>query len=224
MATATTDWLTPITFQHWLKHLILPSVLIVAFLLLPNPWLILNQVFNAEVTTIELVAKPPVKTISEPKVEVMPKLVQQAPEPVTKPLKPTKPNFTSQTTSKESIKPIETVKPVQQLAEKVSTGQILLSATNRTSIEIPAEFQARTGPIKDFFIPEQEMTDWFADIPYLDESVDRPTIEMRFYAEGIEGGIEKFFDKITISKTFTTKYGTKIHCALVGVLAMCGWK
>jgi hypothetical protein len=221
LATATTDWINPFTFHHWLKHLILPSVLIAAFLLLPNPWLGFKHVFSTEVLTIELVAKPPIKSITEPKTEVMPEAVQIAPKPVTKSVNPTE---SPTSTDKNIIKPIETVRPEQQQSEKVSAGQILLSANNRTSTELPAEFQARTGPVKDFFIPEQEITDWFADIPFLDESVDRPTIEMRFYAEGIEGGIEKFFDKITISKTFTTKYGTKIHCALVGVLAVCGWK
>ena len=84
--------------------------------------------------------------------------------------------------------------------------------------------QARTGPAKDFYIPQQEIEDWLADIPFLDESVDRPTVEMRFYSQGFTGHIEKFFDKITISKTFTTKYGTKIHCALIGVIVACGWK
>ena len=116
----------------------------------------------------------------------------------------------------------QTTEPVTQ--QPATTGDIMLSVKNSSAFQVPKEFQARTGAAMDFHIPQNEIEDWLADIPYLDESVDRPTIEMRFYAQGFEGKIEKFFDKITISKTFTTKYGTKIHCALIGVLAACSWK
>ena len=109
-------------------------------------------------------------------------------------------------------------------ATKVNAGDVLEMIQNRKPIDIPVEFQARSGPKTDFYIPEQEIHDWLADLPYLDESVDKPKLEMKFYPEGIDGSIEKFFDKITIKKTFTTKYGTKIQCVLVGVLAACGWK
>jgi len=125
---------------------------------------------------------------------------------------------------KPASKPQESVISKPTTTPQINAGDVLQMIQNRKSIDITAEFQARTGPATDFYIPKQQITDWYANLPYLDESVDKPKLQMKFYAEGIEGGIEKFFDKITISKTFTTKYGTKIHCALIGIIAMCGWK
>ena len=125
---------------------------------------------------------------------------------------------------KPASKPQESITSKQTTTPEINSSDVLQMMQNRTSIDITPEFQARIGNPKDFYIPKQQVTDWYANLPYLDESVDKPKLQMKFYAEGLDGSIERFFDKITISKTFTTKYGTKIHCALIGVIAMCGWK
>lgn len=202
-----------------------------AFLLLPKPWRLdlfaSTQVIELELVKSQLiaedtpdsmpVAQPPAQpAIDESPVETpnqQPSLIEDStvePEPVATP-----------STEPLSTQPLEIL---HNSPPEVNAGDVLLMMQNRTSVDIPAEFQARTGAATDFYIPEQEIQDWLADIPFLDESVDKPKLQMKFYADGLDGSIEKFFDKITISKTFTTKYGTKIHCALIGVIAACSWK
>ncbi len=202
-------------------------LLIVVFLLLPKPWLTPSPNNHSTVIEIEL---SPNKT--EPVTEHVNKPVA---EPKEFPVKPTTEPQKQQISKTKQIKPLvkqriqkptATPTKAENVVPKIkpSSGEILLSTKNRTSVVVSTEFQARSVLQNDFVIPSPEIENWLADIPYLDESVDRPTIQMKFYAAGIEGSIEKFFDKITISKTFTTKYGTKIHCALIGVIAACGWK
>jgi len=197
--------------------------LIVVFLWLPKPWtLALFQPNKA----IEIELIKPQTTITEaPTTE--PEPIEQ---PLLEPAIETSPETPIETTPKE-VRPIKTEsKPQQVITVKPTTtleinaSDVLQMMQNRSSIDVPIEFQARTQAATDFYIPEQQIHDWLTDIPYLDESVDKPKLQMKFYTEGFTGGIEKFFDKITIKKTFTTKYGTKIHCALIGVIAACGWK
>lgn len=225
------NWQQP-EFGHWLKHSLLPLLLLTLFLLLPKPWEDSHTTLFPTLK-IELDKTPEQpnksKTIEpktiEPKI-IEPKAIEHEPTEI-KPTVSKAVELSAKTPQEKSPqKPIAepTEKSPNVITKPITTSDILLSVKNRVSMDIPTEFQARTGPSKDFYIPEQEIENWLADIPFLDESVDRPTVQMKFYAEGFTGHIEKFFDKITISKTFTTKYGTKIHCALIGVVAACGWK
>ncbi len=209
-------------------------------LLLPKPWLLPFKNLSQSIFEVELnsqVIETETQVLEDPTTQPVIPPIDQLKQNVTQtssaPNTPTK-----QLTPEPILDPTQSVKKADNTSQSknvsiaetstpakvVTSGDILLSANNRTSIQVPLEFQARTEDKKNFYIPQQEIESWLADIPFLDESVDRPTIQMKFYAEGIEGSIEKFFDKITISKTFTTKYGTKIHCALIGVIAACGWK
>jgi len=197
-------------------------------LVLPKPWGFEPLNTLSTLIEIELKASP-----TEPVVPISPEVKTEA-EPIAESKPENKPKNRTTTVKHPPQRSIN--KPLisstgstqsessKQTKNIINSGDILLSAKNRTSIHISTEFQARAVSPKDFYIPSPEIENWLDDIPFLDESVDRPTIQMKFYAEGIEGSVEKFFDKITVSKTFTTKYGTKIHCALIGVIAACGWK
>lgn len=218
-------WQHDTAIEHWIKHSVIPVLLIVLFLLLPKPWtlalfqpnnviqleLIENQPITPVIPTTEPIKQPPVAPVIEQAIE----------QPQVSPIETASEKTPTIESTAKPPEPI-TIKPSK--AVEVNAGDVLQMIQNRTSIDITPEFQARTQPATDFYIPEQEIHDWLADIPFLDESVDKPKLQMKFYAQGFTGGIEKFFDKITISKTFTTKYGTKIHCALIGVIAACGWK
>lgn len=228
---APSNWQHPQKLRHWLKHTLLPLICVVGFLLLPKPWSTHKQGNRSTVIEIELTKnenKPETKPVIKPETETETETKPQN-TPTESPTELKKQQFTKtkpvNTLLKKQEQNTPPAKPKTTVAkQKVNSGVIMHSAKNRTSILVSPEFQARSGVQKNFSIPTLEIEDWFADIPYLDESVDRPKIQMKFYAEGIEGSVEKFFDKITISKTFTTRYGTKIHCALIGVLAACGWK
>jgi len=197
--------------------------LILLLLLLPKPWsLALFKPKN--VIELEIVKPQPIPTNT-------PKPIQQPLEkPIIEEVIPKtkaktvdlKAESTQQNTPALKSQEQITVKP--STTPKINTGDVLQMIQDRPSFDLPNDFQARSKPAKDFYIPEQEVHDWLTDLPYLDESIDKPKLQMKFYPEGIDGSIEKFFDKITISKTFTTKYGTKINCALIGVLVACGWK
>lgn len=170
--------------------------------------------------------EPQLESESEPEPEPEP-IKENKPEPETKPnpepLPQDKPQTVSPQPSKQQLPVTPTVQP-EPSTKQPTAADVMRMMSQPPRVELSDEFLPRLGPAKDFYIPEQEIMDWFADIPYLDESVDQPKLTMRFYPEGIEGHVEKFFDKITISKTFTTKYGTKIHCAVIGVIAACSWK
>ena len=209
--------------------------LIVAFLWLPKPWTLALFQPNS-VIEIELIASqhslPDPKVTTDPKPIIQPQPEPDIEQPVNAPIE--SPNQSETRVTEATAKPMtqtETAAKSPQPITSEATTTVQFNATDvlqmiqdRTAIEITPEFQARTQPASDFYIPEHEIQDWLADIPYLDESVDKPKLQMKFYAQGFTGGIEKFFDKITISKTFTTKYGTKIHCALIGIIVACGWK
>lgn len=218
--------------------MLLPVCLIVVILALPRPWE--TQRYNAPVLILDLsqnqVNKPNVIEPIEPKLDeplleeplleeplLEEPLADETPviEPLTAPPTETQPVATTET---PKVPPQTKTDPAQATVP-VNATDVLRMLQNRPAMELTPEFQARTAPSKDFYLPEQQIMDWYADIPFLDESIDKPQLQMRFYPEGFEGSIEKFFDKVTYRKTFTTQYGTKIHCALIaGVLAACSWK
>lgn len=211
---------------HWLKHSLLPLLLILIFLCLPKPWitelLSINSAIEIELIDNQSQKPEPIKTVPPEPQPNEPEPQVTTPEPVLKTLNI--PEMTEPAPQQPVTTDVKSIDIEQTAKPAVNAVDVMQMIQNRTSIEVPAAFQTRTQPATDFYIPKQEIENWLADIPFLDESVDKPQLEMRFYAEGIEGSVEKFFDKITLSKTFTTQYGTQIECALVGVLAVCGWK
>ncbi|MCX7554560.1 hypothetical protein OS175_11770 [Marinicella sp. S1101] len=223
----------PHDHTHWFKHMLLPLCLIVVILALPRPWE--TQRYEAPVLVIDLSQEPVNEPVALEPVE--PKLDEPSPleplpdkplaqgPPATEPLTVTSTDMPPAKATETNQDPPQTKTDTTQVTTTVKATDVLRMLQNRPTMELTPEFQARTAPSKDFYIPEQQIMDWYADIPLLDESIDKPKLQMRFYAEGFEGSIEKFFDKVTYRKTFTTKYGTKIHCALIaGVMAACGWK
>lgn len=106
-----------------------------------------------------------------------------------------------------------------------SSGVIFNSAYGKVHLyDLDDDFKARTGNENDFIFKEIKQPEWNIVTKLIDEEVDKPRIYMDFYSEGIVGSTERFFDKISYKKTFTTRYGTKIYCGGVGPLVMCSWK
>ncbi len=106
-----------------------------------------------------------------------------------------------------------------------SSGVIFDSAYGKVHLyELDDDFKARTGNEDDFIFKEIKQPEWNMVTKLIDEEVDKPRVYMNFYSEGIVGSTERFFDKISYKKVFTTRYGTKIACGGVGPLIMCSWK
>lgn len=161
----------------------------------------------------------PLKTIVPPKPKTDGDIKPQAiPEPQPKP---------DIEQPQQTVEPLPQDKPVttepdeqaKQVTSRISTGQILNQAKSYTDIQITDEFKAAQP---NAYQPlAYKVHDPYSDIPY--QTIEPLATEMNFYSEGYRGDIERFFDAVILQKTFTTKYGTKISCALA-VIVVCGWK
>lgn len=177
--------------------------------------------FSAPIKKLQIslqAPEPENNTIKE-----LPKSIGQTPQNLKQANVP-KPKQTEQSAPKPEV---ITSQPIsaepQQPKVTVSATDLIQQAKTHTNVQISDEFTARTNNNKN-------ETPWntiptargpYTDVPYL-ASYDL-AVDMNFYSEGYRGDIERFFDKVILKKTFTTKYGTKISCALA-VLLVCGWK
>lgn len=159
----------------------------------------------------------PIEAISEPKKSIpQPRVEAKALTPI-------------EVEPKSAVPKTIKAKPVESeiLAEKPlpSSVEIFNLTYGKVTLDpIDKDFQARTGHEEDYIFKTIEQPEWNKVTKYINEELDKPSTYMKFYALGIEGKVERFFDKITYKKRFTTKYGTKIDCGGVGPLVMCSWK
>ncbi len=238
---------TPV--RYWLGHALAPLCLLALILALPVHFERVD--FSTRVQHIELLKPaepitppetPPETPAEEPPAEPLertaettedeppsaapvepiplPDPQQQPPRREPKPVTPPEPTET--TVNSQNQAPAES--PAATARKPVSSGEIFLSASEYNDpLELGDEFKA-AEPEPDYRPREWQATDWKESLPYLDEEVDKPRVAMRFYAPGIEGSVERFFDKISIKKKFTTRYGTEIYCVYVALIVACSWK
>lgn len=206
--------------RHWIKHSILPLCILSLLLLLPRPWQPQSPSLPTTVIHLKLLKQQPkqIKTSKQQVVEGIKPPVVQAVVPQPK--------------SQSAVKPRSVKMPRKPvLKNKVSKPNRELS-----SAAVIKMMQSVADPlVKDrAFMPKEKnqlafnrsprAADIYADLPYLDTSVDAPELDMVFYSAGVGGDIERLVDKVTVEKEFTTKYGTKVKCAMIALLAVCGWK
>ena len=79
-----------------------------------------------------------------------------------------------------------------------------------------------------------EQPDYFVRYrPALDDVLNEPSMQLPFrdtriyvvdyYDEGFLGGMERFWDNVTVPFGFTTKNNTRVQCAWIMVIAGCAW-
>ena len=85
------------------------------------------------------------------------------------------------------------------------------------------------------FVPEPENKPDFylRQRTSLEMVLNQPSLQLPFadtriylvdsYADGILGGIDRFWDDVTVPFGFTTKHNTRVQCVWVLVFAGCGW-
>ena len=90
-------------------------------------------------------------------------------------------------------------------------------------------------PLASFvYADPQDRPDYAAlDRPVLEEVLNQPSLQLPFrdtriylvdsYDPGFLGGVQKFFDDVTVPFGFTTKNNTRVQCAWILVLAGCAW-
>ncbi len=218
-------WQPHYHWHHWLNYSIIPILFLLFTLSLPKDWLI-STTKPINIPSIELLIQS--KTITKPLTKAnttdtkKPQPTTFA-EPYLTPMTTTEPPPIPNNKLKQNL-PNSTEKQGNKLAG-LSSGQVfnMMKQTIDPNISNsdfnPPNINPTTFQPQNFLAQDQ-----YDDLPYLDESIDQPRVTMNFYSKGFMGNVERFFDTITVEKTFTTRYGTKIHCALVTLVAVCGWK
>lgn len=83
-------------------------------------------------------------------------------------------------------------------------------------------------------VDPRQQPDYFVRAqPVLEDVINEPSLQLPFrdtriylvdsYDEGFLGGMEKFFDDVTVPFGFTTRNNTRVQCAWILVLAGCSW-
>ncbi len=228
------DWYrTDKTMQKQLLVFLLSVILVVLILLIPVT--VTNTLINNDESSIRVELQ---KTI-EPQVE---KEIVEPPKPEPKPIQ----QQPVETKPIQVQKPLDVQEPIEPVKEPTNQVPVEVETLIEPTVEqklpssavilkslydgkpklntLSKEFQVRTQDPNDFIYQKVEAPKWNHVTKLIDEDVDKPQTDMKFYSIGYEGSIERFMDKITYKKTFTTKYGTKIHCAITIIIGACGWK
>ena len=228
------NWLYNNPLQRQAIAFVISVIIVVLLLLIP---ISLNYKLSNQEKVIEVTLSNPIEPIKLEEVnqsqENEPVVEKPMIKPVMKPTVQKKPNLPiekaidkshTQTIPEIVQKPINP-KVEEQTKSLPSSGTIFNSAYGKVKLyDLDDDFKARTGHEGDFKFPEIKQPEWNKVTKLIDEDLDKPRVMMNFYSEGIVGATEKFFDKISYKKVFTTRYGTKIACGGVGPLVMCSWK
>ena len=79
-------------------------------------------------------------------------------------------------------------------------------------------------PVPDFHFPGKEDMITMLNSPMPDLPFDYTQGLIKFsYEPGVIGDVQRFFDVITPEFGWTTRYGTKVKCTWVLLIAACGW-
>lgn len=217
-------WLNNNPLQRQLVAFVISVIIVALILLIP---ISLNYDFDQNNNAIEVILSKEVKPaepemeniverpLSEPNVQKKPELVQPIKKVVEKQPVRVEPSVIEQAKS-----PI-----VNDTPRLPSSATIFNSAYGKVRLhDLGDDFKARAGDEDDFKFREIKQPEWNVVSKLIDEDLDKPRVYMNFYSEGILGSTERFFDKISYKKVFTTRYGTKIACGGIGPLVACSWK
>ena len=137
--------------------------------------------------------------------------------------------------------PLEPVEPVE-LAELPATEPVPETAREQEAPQINAyrilsdlrEKQNAAPLTNRATVDPREQPDYFVRAqPVLEDVINEPSLQLPFrdtriylvdsYDPGIEGSMQRFWNKVTVPFGFTTKNNTRVQCAWILVLAGCSW-
>jgi len=208
---------------------ILSTLVVTLLLLIP---ISRNHKFNSQSPVIQIdltQAKKPViqpqKSLDVPIAESpKPQIIEKQAQPIIKESVKVKPIDPIEAKPKEIINE-NSIKATPQVKPLPSTAVLLNTFSNRGAYrKIDKDFQAPTGNEQNYKFKKVQQHEMYQVTKIINEEIDKPEYEMDFYSLGVVGSVERFFDKISYEKKFTTKYGTKIACKGIGPLVACGWK
>jgi hypothetical protein len=212
------------------------SVVIVILLLAVPLRMKYNFIEEKKILNLELIK---IKSVVK-QIETLKPIAKPIPKSIPKSISEPQKNIPQSNVESKQIKPI---KAESQVADSgtIKSEPFVPEAAFQNSLPSSAEiynlsygkvrlnpidehFKARTDHQDDFVFKKMERPEWYKIKKHINEEIDKPSTYMEFYSLGIEGSVERFFDKISYKKRFTTKYGTKIDCGGVGPLVICSWK
>lgn len=159
-----------------------------------------------------------------------PKVIQpeSPPEPLPEPLPPW---------SEPDIPVLESLPPVPEaMPSPVQEVVRQAPAPNSTRV-LSSQFDYERSVQQPLFGPVNEETEkpdfYYPQRPTLETVLNQPSLQLPFedtriylvdhYEAGVMGGIEKFWDRVTVPFGFTTRNNTRVQCAWVLVIAGCAW-
>lgn len=121
----------------------------------------------------------------------------------------------------------------EPVAEPIAQSQAPVITATRIIDELAAP--RRNNALRSFEdMRPRERPSYFARYrPVLEEVLNAPVVQLPFedtriyvvdsYDNGFLGGMERFWDNVTVPFGFTTKNNTRFQCAWVMILAGCSW-
>jgi len=171
------------------------------------------EVVSTSAVTVRLTRPAPSAETPSPPEGI---IVVSKPVPLAEPGKPE-----PQAPPKKEPVPVE---PASALPARLNASRILLDLEERRKADPLAflrpadekapEFRIHSGPVLEEVLKEPSLQLPFEDTRiYLVDSYD----------PGLAGGVERFFDNVTVPFGFTTKNNTRIQCAWILIVAGCSW-
>ena len=207
--------------KHRTFTLVLAAVTLLHLLLLLVPVVRQQALEPAPSPSIAIRLSPPPaqETPPEPLTEPEP---DPDPEPIEPPpLEPVEPIELAELPET----PSEPAKAIEQETPPINAYRILSDLRDKQKAD-PLASSVTIDPRQqpDYFVRAQ---------PMLEDVINEPSLQLPFrdtriylvdsYDEGFLGGMEKFFDDVTVPFGFTTKNNTRVQCAWILVLAGCSW-
>lgn len=153
---------------------------------------------------------------------------ETAPEPLPEPIPFEPPPL-------EAVEPIELAElpaadPVPETAQEQEEPQI-----NAYRILSDLREKQEANPLANTpIVDPKEQPDYFVRAqPVLEDVINESSLQLPFrdtriylvdsYDPGIEGSMQRFWNKVTVPFGFTTKNNTRVQCAWILVIAGCSW-
>jgi len=167
---------------------------------------------------------PPEPAAEETRTPVLPPEPVPPPEPVVERVE-----VPDSDPSQEPVVPLPEPEIVRQESESAepanSAVQVLSSQFDyQRPISVFGAKSPDTTPREDFV---------FRSRPSLDDVLNEPSVQLPFrdqriylvdsYSPGLEGGVAKFFDAVTVPFGWKTKNNTRIQCAWILIITGCTW-
>ena len=197
--------------------------LVVAFTLALILHGLLLTIPAARKAVIEAVSTPVVRVrltrpapAAETPVQAEELIVDRSPIPPPEPAKPL-----PQASPKPGAAPAE---PAREPPARLNAARILLDLEERRKADPLAHLRDSDEKAPAFRVRQR---------PVLEEVLNEPSLQLPFedtriylvdsYDSGLTGGVERFFDTVTVPFGFTTKHNTRIQCAWILIVAGCSW-